>query len=157
MDRALGAELCPPEPLTLGAYLAQWLDHARGRVRAKTLDGYEALIRLYALPALGQIALVDLNPLGLQGLYGELLARGLSGGDGAEPSPGADPGLGSGHPVGLLPANPAAGASLLGPGARRSGWWTPPWRRECWPRWGAPTSSFPAPSPWPPGCGEGRS
>lgn len=29
-----------------------WAAHMRGRVRPKTLDGYQGLIRLYALPAL---------------------------------------------------------------------------------------------------------
>jgi hypothetical protein len=79
MDRALGAEFCLLNPSPWGpTWPSGWITPG-GRVRAKTLDGYEALIRLYALPGLGQIALADLDPLGLQGLYGELLGRGLSG------------------------------------------------------------------------------
>jgi integrase len=68
------------EVLTVGSYFDQWLAHARGRVRAKTYDGYSCLIRLYALPRLGPIPLGEVGPLQIQRLYGELLGRGLSGG-----------------------------------------------------------------------------
>jgi hypothetical protein len=70
----------PVEDLRTGEYLAQWLSHARGRVRGKTYEGYEGVIRLYATPSVGDIPLGDLHPLHLQRLYGELLDRGLSGG-----------------------------------------------------------------------------
>jgi integrase len=70
----------PVEDLRTGEYLAQWLLHARGRVRGKTYEGYEGVIRLYATPSVGDIPLGDLHPLHLQRLYGELLDRGLSGG-----------------------------------------------------------------------------
>src|SRR5437773_5574268 len=68
--------------LTVGDYLTEWLSHTRARVRTTTYRGYEGLIRLYALPHLGQIALPALRPLHLQRLYGELvIPRGtLSGG-----------------------------------------------------------------------------
>ncbi len=48
---------------TLGDYLGFWLDHAKGRVRAKTWDGYECLIRVHALPALGDVAVPTSPPL----------------------------------------------------------------------------------------------
>ena len=48
--------------LSFSAYLDQWLSHSRGRVRAKTHDGYAGLIRLYAAPALGQVPLSELQP-----------------------------------------------------------------------------------------------
>ena len=54
-------------------YLEDWLAHIRGRVRARTFQGYEGLIRLYALPALGDLPLRDLGPLDLQALYSFLL------------------------------------------------------------------------------------
>lgn len=60
---------------TFGQYLDFWLDHARGRVRAKTWEGYECLVRVHAKPALGDIALADLSPLQIQGLYSSLLAK----------------------------------------------------------------------------------
>jgi integrase len=54
-------------------YLEDWLAHVRGRVRARTFQGYEGLIRLYALPALGDLPLRDVGPLDLQALYSYLL------------------------------------------------------------------------------------
>ena len=54
-------------------YLRGWLAHARGRVRARTYQGYEGLIRLYALPAFGDLRLEDVSPLHLQSLYSALM------------------------------------------------------------------------------------
>jgi Phage integrase, N-terminal SAM-like domain len=53
-------------------YLGEWLAHARGRIRARTYQGYEGLIRLYALPFLGDLALNEVHPLHLQSLYASL-------------------------------------------------------------------------------------
>ncbi|MEX0755741.1 MAG: site-specific integrase [Actinomycetota bacterium] len=69
-----------PEDDTLGTYLARWLTHMRSRVRARTWQGYECLIRCHVVPALGSRALGDLEPLDLQELYGRLLEGGLSAG-----------------------------------------------------------------------------
>jgi len=87
---ATAASATPPDPadrLTVAGFLEGWLAHVRGRVRAVTYEGYEALLRLHALPALGSMALADLRPLDLQRLYGDLLnppvgegREGLSGG-----------------------------------------------------------------------------
>ena len=60
---------------TVGRYLSQWLSHVRGRVRGRTWQGYEGLIRLYALPSIGDLNLVALQPLDLQHLYSRLLER----------------------------------------------------------------------------------
>lgn len=68
------------EELSVGNYLRRWLAHVAGRVRPKTLDGYRALIRLYVSPGLGNLCLAELGPLEVQGLYSELLGRGLSAG-----------------------------------------------------------------------------
>ncbi len=57
----------------LGHYLQEWLAHARGRVRATTYGGYEYLIRVHAVPALGEIPLSELSPLHFQRLYSSLL------------------------------------------------------------------------------------
>jgi len=72
-----------PEPdFRLGEYLNAWLAHVGGRVRQKTWEGYESLIRLYARPAIGDVTLAELHPLQLQQLYSSLLAKSppLSGG-----------------------------------------------------------------------------
>ncbi|HZU76710.1 MAG TPA: site-specific integrase [Dehalococcoidia bacterium] len=62
----------------MGLYLRRWLAHVQGRVRAVTYEGYEALIRRHALPAVGELPLAGLEPLVLQELYGDLL-RGRAG------------------------------------------------------------------------------
>jgi hypothetical protein len=63
-----------PDPVGTGEYLGRWLAHVRGRVRTKTHEGYEALIRRYALPAIGGTPLNETTPLDLQRLYSSLLA-----------------------------------------------------------------------------------
>src|SRR2546427_11935252 len=59
---------------SLDRYLHEWLAHARGRVRATTYTGYEYLIRVHAVPALGEVRLSELSPLHFQRLYGSLLS-----------------------------------------------------------------------------------
>ena len=75
----LAVEQVGTELLT-GEYLSQWLRHCRGRLRPKTHEGYQGLIRLYASPALGEVPLSRLHPLHLQECYATLLERGLAGG-----------------------------------------------------------------------------
>lgn len=112
----------PQEPASIGTgdYLGQWLAHIRGRVRAKTYEGYEGLVRLYAVPGIGNVELAQLRPLHLQSLYASLLTE-------------RDPPLSSGTVLNLhlvltqslgqavrwelLSSNPAAGAQP--PRARR--------------------------------------
>jgi integrase len=62
--------------MTTEAYLRQWLAHMKGRVRAVTYDGYEALVRVHAIPGLGSIPLTSLHPLQIQDLYAELVSSG---------------------------------------------------------------------------------
>src|SRR6266581_8952682 len=66
--------------LRTGDYLSQWLRHSRGRLRSKTFEGYEGVIRLYASPGIGLVPLSRLHPLHLQQLYSDLIERGLAGG-----------------------------------------------------------------------------
>lgn len=67
--------------LLVSDYFDQWLAHVRTRVRVKTWEGYEALLRLHAIPTLGALPLAEVAPLHVQRLYGELMAgeRPLSG------------------------------------------------------------------------------
>jgi integrase len=99
-----------PAPLTVEAYFAQWLAHAKGRVRAKTYDGYIGLLRLYAIPALGPVPLKELRPLVLQGLYSDLLARDLSAGTVVNLHLVLTQALSQAVRWGLIAVNPAAGA-----------------------------------------------
>lgn len=65
---------------TVGEWLDHWLDHiAPRRVRARTLESYEALVRLHLRPGLGHHRLDRLQPEHLEQLYGSLLEdKGLS-------------------------------------------------------------------------------
>jgi len=57
--------------LTVGAYLARWLQHAKARVRPTTYDGYHAIVRCHTQP-LSNLSLSELHPLHLQQLYTDL-------------------------------------------------------------------------------------
>jgi len=98
------------EELSVGDYLQQWLAHVAGRVRPKTLDGYRGLIRLYASPGLGSLRLVELEPLEVQGLYSELLGRGLSAGTVVNLHLVLTQALGQAERWGLITRNPVASA-----------------------------------------------
>jgi integrase len=95
---------------SVGEYLARWLAHTRGQVRATTYDGYESLVRLYALPSLGPLPLQALGPLDLQELYSALLGHGLASGTVINLHLALTRALGQAVRWGLLAANPAKGA-----------------------------------------------
>jgi integrase len=61
--------------ILVSSYFDQWLGHVRTRVRRKTWEGYEVLLRRYARTALGEMALGAVTPLDIQRLYGELMSR----------------------------------------------------------------------------------
>jgi integrase len=98
---------------SVASYLDAWLAHTAGRVRVKTWQGYECLIRLYARPALGELALSELGPLDLQRLYAALLARPgrpLSGGSVLNLHLVLTQALSQAVRWGYLASNPASGA-----------------------------------------------
>src|SRR5881409_3723950 len=96
---------------SLGHYLKEWLAHTRGRVRASTYRGYESLIRCYALPALGEVPLLELSPLHLQRLYSSLVPeRRLSAGTVLNLHLVLTQALGQAMRWGILERNPAKGA-----------------------------------------------
>src|SRR2546425_4817687 len=107
------------QDLSLGHYLKEWLAHTRGRVRASTYRGYESLIRCYALPALGEVPLLELSPFHVQRLYSSLLQpeRGLSAGTVLNLHLVLTQALSQAVRWGILTANPASGAQP--PRARR--------------------------------------
>jgi len=68
--------------IDVATYLDAWLLHSKARVRLSTWRGYEGVMRLYVVPALGKKRLEDLEALDVQRLYASLLDRDppLSGG-----------------------------------------------------------------------------
>ena len=62
---------------TVGELLDFWLEtYARPRVRPKSYDTYERIIRVHLKPALGSIRVQQLRPEHLQSFYAERLAAG---------------------------------------------------------------------------------
>ena len=77
-DKDLGV-LVEPASITLNEYLNRWLiSAARTRVSERTADGYAGLLERYIRGPLGHRRLDKVQPLDIQGVYGEMLARGLS-------------------------------------------------------------------------------
>lgn len=58
---------------SVGSTLPPGYSHAKTRVRPRTYQGYEGLIRLYAIPSIGAMGIKDLHPLDLQSLYAALM------------------------------------------------------------------------------------
>ena len=67
----------------LGDFLRQWLDtYAATNVRARTLEGYSAVIDRHLIPQLGRIPLSELQPGHLQAYYARALSIGRLDGQG---------------------------------------------------------------------------
>lgn len=60
--------------LTTGAYLERWVRDARD-IRATTRHGYQAVVTVHLVPALGAIRLGDLSPLHVETMLTELAPR----------------------------------------------------------------------------------
>lgn len=64
---------------TVIEYLDVWMrDYAETNCSARTVEGYRGIIRRYLIPNLGQIRLTKLTPRNIQGLYSDMLGKGLS-------------------------------------------------------------------------------
>jgi integrase len=69
----------PGERLTLGTYLADWLEQAaKPKLKPSTYRSYEELIRLHVAPALGKHPLVRLTPQHVQRFQNDKIAAGHS-------------------------------------------------------------------------------
>jgi integrase len=76
--RARGTLVTAPQQ-PLGAYLDQWLrDSVKPRVRPWTYKGYEVLVRIHIVPALGKVPLQKLTPQHVQQLVNRKIEGGLS-------------------------------------------------------------------------------
>ncbi len=66
-------------PITVDEYFDKWLNEAaKKRLRERTYQGYEDLLRLYVRPTIGKQRLADVTPLDLQSLYTKMSESGLS-------------------------------------------------------------------------------
>ena len=78
-DRQRGLPLSTSDRLTVGAYLAHWLEEsARPKLKATTYRSYEELIRLHIAPVLGRHKLAKLQPDQVQQFLNAKRASGLS-------------------------------------------------------------------------------
>jgi integrase len=77
-ERDLGRDL-EGAHITVNEYLDRWLEAVvRPRVREKTCQDYEGMLRRYVRPSLGERLLTALRPLDLQTTYQQMMQRGLS-------------------------------------------------------------------------------
>lgn len=64
---------------TVETWLDHWLEHiARRKVRPRTFESYETVVRLHLRPGIGRQPLAKLQPEQVEGLYAQMLGRGLS-------------------------------------------------------------------------------
>ncbi len=68
----------PHGPLTVGAFLTQWLEDVTPSIRPTSVRRYTQLVEQHLVPALGDLRLVRLQPDHLQGFYAAKLKEGLS-------------------------------------------------------------------------------
>jgi integrase len=66
------------ERTTVGAFLEQWLETVRNRIRPTTYRSYEQVVRVHLIPFLGAITLAKLQPHHVHQLVSSRLERGLS-------------------------------------------------------------------------------
>ena len=71
--------ILPAERQTVETLLRTWLkDSAAQKVRRKTFQRYEEIVRLHLIPALGSLKLARLNPAQIEAMLNAALARGVS-------------------------------------------------------------------------------
>lgn len=71
--------LPPPERLTVAQFMERWLEDSKRRsVKPRAYEHYRQMTGYYIVPNLGRVKLSRLQPVHLQGLYSQLLERGLS-------------------------------------------------------------------------------
>ncbi len=77
-ERDLGRDL-EGAKITLNEYLDRWLEAAvKPRIRVKTCQDYDGMLRRYIRPSLGERVLAAIRPLEFQTTYQKMIERGLS-------------------------------------------------------------------------------
>ncbi|MEO8625616.1 MAG: site-specific integrase [Candidatus Limnocylindrales bacterium] len=72
----LAGPVSAPANLTLGEYLADWIERNRTRVRPSTWRTREMYVRVYLTPALGKVPLVRLRPPDVERALALFMAKG---------------------------------------------------------------------------------
>lgn len=67
-----------PNELTVEEYIDSWLKYKRNKVKPKTFDGYEQVLRLYVKPYIGKINIQELNSEDINEMNQCLRKKGLS-------------------------------------------------------------------------------
>jgi len=68
--------MAPGERRTVAAFLAEWLEATRQRIRHSTWRGYESCVRVYLVPAIGRLELEKLTPTDVERVTAGLVAAG---------------------------------------------------------------------------------
>jgi len=72
-----------PEKTSVGEYLRHWVDsYAIMHTAPRTVEGYQAIVNRYLIPALGEISLCELQPRHLEKYYADALSHGRLDGKG---------------------------------------------------------------------------
>ncbi|MBZ9752769.1 site-specific integrase [Deinococcus sp. HMF7604] len=76
-DEAAGV-LAAPNRHTLETYLTAWLDHVQQELKPTSHQSYKYLVDQHLVPRIGQVQLLKLAPLHVEGLMSGMLRDGLS-------------------------------------------------------------------------------
>jgi integrase len=69
----------PKDKETVREFMQRWLDtYARTNVTLRTLEGYRGYVKCYLDPTIGNVAIQALTARHIQGVYSDMLNRGLS-------------------------------------------------------------------------------
>ena len=71
-----GGQARRDERQTVGAFLDEWLEAQRPRLRPGSWNGYEGIVRLHLKPALGHVLLARLTPAMVERAWVEMAAHG---------------------------------------------------------------------------------
>jgi integrase len=67
-----------PDRLTVAAWLLRWLDMIKSEIEPRSLERYEAIVRLRIIPAFGDVLLTKSRPVEVQDYYTKLAKKGLA-------------------------------------------------------------------------------
>src|SRR4051812_14189587 len=101
-------ERVAPSKLTLSEIAATWLEAQRDRLRPRTFERYESILRLHIVPRLGRVKVASINEEEVAELMRALRAAGLAPASVNKALMVLGRILGNATRRGLIPANPVA-------------------------------------------------